>query len=112
MNDERFDARLRELLGAAGADAPSSLPNDSAAVHQSPVAGSTRSLARTLALTAAALALLVGVVVWRQSNSSPTALAPTPPGSTSDASTQSSTQTSTSASTSSRTSSAGRAGRS
>ena len=99
MNDERFDARLREVLGAAGADAPTSLPNENAALHQSPIAGPSRPLARTLVVTAAALALLVGVVVWRQSNSSPTALEPTPSSAPSDASTEASTQTSASQST-------------
>ena len=28
MNDERFEARLRELLGAAGADAPTTMHED------------------------------------------------------------------------------------
>lgn len=99
MNDERFDARLRDLLGAAGADAPTSLQNERAALHRSPATGSSRPLARKFVVAAAALALFVGVPVWRHSNLSPTALEPTPSKTTSEPSTQTSAQTSTSAST-------------
>ena len=95
MNDERFDARLRDLLGAAGADAPTSLQNERAALHRSPATGSSRPLARKFVVAAAALALFVGVPVWRHSNLSPTALEPTPTSAIPGTSTATSTSAST-----------------
>ena len=85
-----------DLLGAAGADAPTTMhEGHPTTLRLQTVGGPSHAMAKVIACTAAALALLAGVIVWGHSKPSPTALEPTPTSAIPGTSTATSTSAST-----------------